>query len=660
MTGSDRHPALQKAALVYASVRRVSIPLAVIATFAVLAILSWTGAATREEMHVASQRAVRVAELRGTITYLDEWLTMSAQVAAATGDRRWADRFEEAVPKLDAAIAEAAELAPAEIRAQLVSTTAEAHRDLLTMERRALALAADGDLRSARDLLGGPEFGYLKDVYATGQEVFGQELTKAAGSHADDINNRVWMGTAALALTAAIVTLVIALGGRIRVRGALARAATMARTDFLTELPNRRQFYIDLRATLARAGASAAPCSLLILDLDRFKAANDGYGHPAGDRLLQLVATRLLAAVRFGDIVARLGGDEFGIIVPHDTEAGSSDTAGALNVADRVVEAMMEPFSLDNGTMVQLGASVGVTHAERGDSDIDLLMQQADLALRRAKADGRGCVRAFDRGIDEEVRSRVLLENDLRRAIADDAIIPYFQPLVAMTTGRLIGVEMLARWPHPTRGMVPPVAFIPLAEDLGLIGALTDRLLRRACIATVHWPDHFTVACNVSPLQLRDVGLPAMIDDILRETGFPAHRLEIEVTESALVGDLPLARALLGQLKALGVRLALDDFGTGYASLKHLHSLPFDKLKIDASFVAAMATDRESGKIVSAVVGLGHSLGLSTVAEGVETEEVASLLRDLGCDVGQGWLYGRPVPAAAIEAMLDDAVLMVA
>ena len=660
MTRSPRHPSRQKAGLAYASARRIGIPIAVIGCFAIVAVLSWTGATTREEMRVASQRAVRVAELRGTITYLDEWLTMSAQVAAATGERRWADRFEEAVPKLDAAIAEAAQLAPPDVRMQMATTTDEAHHDLLTMERRALTLAAGGDLRAARDLLGGPEFGYLKDVYATGQEMFGQELKKAAGSQADDLADRVWFAVVAFGVIGALVTLVVAMGGRVRVQGALARAAAMARTDFLTELPNRRQFYSDLRSTLARMGENEGPCSLLIIDLDRFKAANDGYGHPAGDRLLQLVATRLQAAVRSGDIVARLGGDEFGVIVPHDADAGAPDTVNALNVADRIVEAMMEPFSLDNGTMVQIGASIGVAHAGRGDSEIDVLMQQADLALRRAKADGRSCVRAFDRGIDEEVRARVLLENDLRRAIAEDAIVPHFQPLVELETGRMIGVEMLARWPHPTRGMVPPMAFIPLAEDLALIGAMTDRLLRRACAAAVHWPDHLTVACNVSPLQLRDVGLPEMIDTILRDTGFPAHRLEIEVTESALVGDLPLARALLGQLKALGVRLALDDFGTGYASLRHLHSLPFDKLKIDASFVAAMATDRESGKIVSAVIGLGHSLGLSTVAEGVETEDVARLLRELGCDIGQGWLFGRPVPAGGIEALLGKTMRLVA
>ena len=213
---------------------------------------------------------------------------------------------------------------------------------------------------------------------------------------------------------------------------------------------------------------------------------------------------------------------------------------------------------------------------------------------------------------------------------------------------------MLARWPHPTRGMVSPGEFIPIVEDLGLIGPMTEGLLRRACRAAAGWPDHVTIACNVSPLHLRDPGLPAMVAGILHETGFPACRLEIEVTESALVGDLALARTLLDQLKALGVRLALDDFGTGYSSLRHLQVLPFDKLKIDASFVGAMGTNAESGKIVSAVVGLGHSLGLLTVAEGVETLETAALLRDLGCDVGQGWLFGRPASAEATDALLRE------
>ena len=247
-----------------------------------------------------------------------------------------------------------------------------------------------------------------------------------------------------------------------------------------------------------------------------------------------------------------------------------------------------------------------------------------------------------------------LLEGEFRKAVADEAIVPHFQPLVDIATGRLTGVEMLARWPHPKRGMVSPAEFIPIAEDIGLIGPMTVGLLRQGCRAAANWPAHVTLACNVSPLQLRDAALPGIVAAVLDETGFPADRLVVEVTESALVGDLDLARGLLDELKALGVRLALDDFGTGYSSLRHLQLLPFDKLKIDRSFVAAMVTDRESAKIVSAVVGLGHSLGLSIVAEGVETEQVSALLRGLGCDIGQGWLFGRPVPAHRIDALVVE------
>ena len=210
---------------------------------------------------------------------------------------------------------------------------------------------------------------------------------------------------------------------------------------------------------------------------------------------------------------------------------------------------------------------------------------------------------------------------------------------------------MLARWPHPARGMISPGEFIPLAEDSGLIASMTVSLLRQGCRAAAGWPEHVTLACNLSPLQLRDPGLPATVAGVLAETGFPAARLELEVTENALVGDLVLARKLLEEIRSLGVKLALDDFGTGYSSLRHLQMLPFDKLKIDQSFVGAMVDDRESAKIVSAVARLGHSLGLTIVAEGVETEEVAGLLRDLGCDIGQGWLFGRPVPAHCIEAL---------
>ncbi len=624
----------------------------------ILALLTWLGLSgrdTQREVRAASQRAVRVAELRGTITNLDDWLAVLAQVAATTGERRWAERYDEAAAKLDAAVVEAVDLATPEARAALASTMGEAHRDLAVMERRALSLAMAGDLRSARDLLGGPEYAYLQTVYANGSNVFVEELLAIASKRAADLDARTWMETAGLGLSALLLgATVLAVRGRRRLQGALARTAVVARTDTLTELPNRRQFYEELEAALATGRRGGLDHALLLIDLDRFKAANDAHGHPAGDQLLRLVAGRLRNALRREEHIARLGGDEFAFIVCCDPAGPDQPRTDPVAIGQRIVDTLGKPFALTSGVVIQVGASVGIGITRARDTAVDDLMHRADVALYRAKADGRGCVRVFQDGMDEHVRARALLEGELRQAIADDVIVPHFQPLVDFDTGRLVGVEMLARWPHPTRGMVPPDAFIPVAEDLGLIGAMTERLLRHACRAAAGWPGHVVLACNVSPIQLRDPTLPQMIRAVLAETGFPAGRLEIEVTESALVGDLDLALALLDQLKALGVRLALDDFGTGYSSLRHLQTLPFDKIKIDRSFVAAMAGDAESRKIVSAVLGLGRSLGLTTVAEGVETQETATLLRELGCDIGQGWLFGRPTSTEATGSMLDD------
>ncbi len=623
--------------------------------FGFLLWLGWTGTETRDALRTAAQRAVRVAELRGTIVSLDEVLTMAVQMAASSGKSRWVDRYDETNAKLDAALAEAANLATPDVRAALAWSTDEAHRDLVLMERRAMKLAADHDLEAAQRLLDGPEFAYLQDVYATGLEVFGRELQTLADTQAAALNDRAWSQATGLGLSVVLlVAAVLTVRGNARLKGAMALTAAVARIDALTDLPNRRHFYDDLAHALGGAGRDEPSYVLFLIDLDRFKAVNDAHGHPAGDHLLQLVATRLRANVRSGDLIARLGGDEFALLFHLDPGGQIAQSNDPAQVAKRIVAVLGEPFTLPDSVAVQIGASIGIAFVRPGSDEVGDLLHRADVALAQAKGEGRACYRFFEHGMDARVRSRALLEGDLRQAIENDAIVPHFQPLVDIKTGRIIGVEMLARWPHPTRGMVSPVEFIPLAENMGLIGAMTDRLMRQACVAASRWPAHLTLACNVSPLQLRDPGLPAMVRAVLDDTGFPASRLEVEVTESALVGDLALARALLDQLKGLGVRLALDDFGTGYSSLQHLQKLPFDKLKIDASFVAAMVTDEESGKIVSAVVKLGHSLGLSTVAEGVETAAMADLLRDFGCDVGQGWLFGRPVSAAAIDLLVCE------
>ena len=627
--------------------------LAGVAAVALLAGLSVVGSGMRHEGRLAAQKAVRVAELGGIIARLDCEMMMATRVAALSGDRRAVETFDEDVPKLDAAIAEASGIASPEIRQALDETTGEAHRDLLTVERRALALVADGDLASARTLLDAPEFDYLHTVYATGLDVFGQDLGTLADARAAQLDARAWAETGGLALLAILIVAGgLGLRGHLRLRAALARTAAIAGTDLLTGLPNRRQFYEDVEVALANGRQSDLAHALLLIDLDGFKAVNDAQGHPAGDQLLRLVAERLRGVLGDERHIARLGGDEFAFLLRCDPAGPDRPQTDPAAVAGQIVDALTQPFALSSGAVVQVGASVGIGLTTAVDQAIDDLMHRADVGLYRAKVEGRGCFRFFEQGTDARIRALATLRDELRHAVADDAVVPHFQPLVDLDSGRLVGVEMLARWPHPTRGMVPPAEFIPLAEDNGLIGPMTVSLLRQACRAALDWPAHVTLACNLSPLQLRDSTLPSTVANVLAETGFPAARLELEITESALIGDLALARSLLGELKTLGVRLALDDFGTGYSSLRHLQLLPFDKLKIDQSFVGAMVADTESAKIVSAVVGLGHSLGLSTVAEGVETDEVAALLRGLGCDVGQGWLFGRPMPAHGIDALL--------
>ena len=616
--------------------------------------LGFVGTGTRGQMRLAAQQAVRVAELRGTFAYLDEWLTMSARMAAASGEPRWVARYEEARPQLAAAIAEAMALATPEVGAALAETTNEASRGLIDMEQAAFAQAAAGDREGARALLDSPEFAYLQAVYASGIEVFGQDLQTLAAARSKTLNDRSWVEMSGLTVLAVLLVAgALAAHGRARLRLALAYTEAVARIDALTDLPNRRRLYEALDGMLAEAGSSGGGVALLLLDLDRFKVVNDAHGHPAGDQLLQLVAARLRAIARPSDLVARLGGDEFALVAPLDPagQALPHDEAAA-QLARRIVAALEHPFGLSSGKVAQIGVSIGLALAQPDEAGADALIHRADIALYRAKTDGRGRFCFFEPSMDAPIQVRALLEGELRAAIAGNLVVPYFQPVVEMATGRLIGFEMLARWLHPTRGMISPAEFVPIAEDIGLIGAMTGSLLRRACHAARTWPSDLFFACNISPLQLRDRGLPAMVRAALVESGLPPHRLELEITESALVGDMDLALELLGELKTLGLRLALDDFGTGYSSLRHLNLLPFDKLKIDAGFVGAMAVNPDSRKIVAAVVGLGHSLGLITVAEGVEDLGTAAMLRDLGCDLGQGWLFGRPCPAEAVDMLL--------
>ncbi|MBL8543609.1 MAG: EAL domain-containing protein [Hyphomonadaceae bacterium] len=423
-----------------------------------------------------------------------------------------------------------------------------------------------------------------------------------------------------------------------------ARAQSLARHDPLTGLANRRHFLEELERRLSLVGDEKSAFALMFIDLDRFKPINDVHGHAIGDQLLQVIGTRLTSCIRDDSFAARLGGDEFAVLLE-----GPDGRDGVAAAARRVLHELSAPI-LVNGLKLTVGASIGVSLCpEDGHNAADLL-QRGDAAMLRAKED-RGAFKFFDSSIDEELKSKAALENELRTAIPNGDIVPYFQPVIELDTGALVGFEVLARWPHGDRGMVPPTSFIPVAEEAGLVDAMFWALLAQACRKALDAPGDFILAVNISPSQVRDQWFPEKVLRTLRETGFPAQRLEIEVTESAMIGDVARAKSSLLSLKNQGVRIALDDFGTGYSSLFLLRELPIDKLKIDRSFVATVTADRENATIVGALVGLGKALGLQVTAEGVEDEATADALRAMGCGYAQGFLYGAAAPLPAYNPL---------
>ncbi len=414
---------------------------------------------------------------------------------------------------------------------------------------------------------------------------------------------------------------------------------TLAFHDPLTALPNRRQFDDALKAACAAPPRSGASHALLMLDLNGFKKVNDVFGHLAGDEVLIHVASRLSRAVREGDLVARLGGDEFAVLATH---VPSAETATGL--ALRILEGFAPVFTTVAGEH-PVGTAIGIVLAPQDGSDPVELIRKADIALYRAKEQGVSTMRFFEAEMDARVQERDHMERELRRAIESGAIQTVYQPLRDLRTGTVRAFEAQPRWVHAAMGEVPPQRFVSIAEDSGLVSRLTDALLTTACRDALAWSPEVELAFNISPLLLRDSGLPDRVLEILGATGFAPQRLELEITESALVRDLEAAQKVLGSLREAGVRIALADFGTGYSSLYHLRNFKLDKIKIDRSFVEAMGSDRESDAIVRALVGLGAGLGLEVTAEGVQTEDQRRRLMEHGCDQAQGHYYGNALTA---------------
>ena len=416
----------------------------------------------------------------------------------------------------------------------------------------------------------------------------------------------------------------------------------MAHHDSLTDLPNRVLLNDRLEYVLERVQRGEM-VAVHHLDLDQFKAVNDTFGHPCGDKLLRIVAERLRGLVGETDTIARMGGDEFVIV-----QATIADPAEATSLAQGVIDALSEPYDID-GQQAVIGVSIGISVGPGDGSNPDKLLRNADLALYRAKSDGRGTFRFFEPVMDLQMQTRRIMEQDLRKALPAGEFELHYQPVVNLASKEISGFEALIRWNHPSKGMISPADFIPLAEEIGFIVPMGEWVIRQACATAAQWPDDLHVAVNISAIQFRNPGLMQVIVSALAASGLAATRLEIEITESVLLHNKEATLAVLHQLRALGIRIAMDDFGTGYSSLTYLQSFPFDKIKIDRSFVKNITENSSSLNIVRAVAALANGMGMTATAEGVETAEQLHSIASEGCTEMQGFLFSRPLPAAEIE-----------
>jgi diguanylate cyclase (GGDEF)-like protein len=435
-----------------------------------------------------------------------------------------------------------------------------------------------------------------------------------------------------------------------RRKQAEAEVARLAMHDALTGLPNRRLFTEAITQAFGRCAAGDG-FAILLLGLDEFKGVNDAYGHALGDLVLVHAAERLEKTVGSGAILARLESDEFAVLLPVGTSGFNVERDSS-----RILHALAEPLFLQDHS-ITLGASIGIALAPKDAADPTSLMRAAELAMNRAKQAGKGTSRFFETAMGADLQERIELRTELRAAIDNGELIPYYQMLVDLKRQEVNGVEVLARWHHPSHGILTPDRFIPIVEDLKLGSALTLSLLRHACVDAKAWPSHFKIAINVSPVQLLGPDLATEMNDIVQAMGLEPSRFEIEITESALIEDLPSARRMIESLHEFGMTTALDDFGTGFSSLYHLRELHFDRIKIDQSFVGNVATDLRAADYVNAIIKLAENLHVAVTAEGIETPEVLSRLVALGCTSGQGNLFAGPLPADQVSLVLHRPVV---
>ncbi len=439
----------------------------------------------------------------------------------------------------------------------------------------------------------------------------------------------------------------------VRMAAAEERSRLLSLKDPLTNLDNRRSLTENGVELLTRALRRDKALAMIVLDLDHFKNVNDVHGHTIGDALLCAVSSEIMRLTPPSTLIARLGGDEFACAIVFDP--GDPDVI--TQIAEKLVSRLSQPFDA-NGIHTHISVSVGVSQTAADCDTMDSLMRRADIAMYSAKNQGRNRFAWFDASMETALKTRNDTELGLRRGIPRGEFVPFFEPQIELTTGRIIGFEMLARWNHPTGRLISPDDFIAIAEETGMIADLSMSLMRQAFEEAKNWDPSLTISVNISPMQLRDPWLAQKIVKLLVETGFPASRLEVEITESSLFENLSLAQSIIGSLKNQGIKLALDDFGTGYSSLAHLRALPFDRIKIDKSFVLSILTSSDSAAIVNAITRLGDSLNLPVTAEGIEDPEINARLKQLGCQKGQGWHHGKPMSVDKTRTLLASKNLL--
>lgn len=597
--------------------------------------------------------ARKVIDLTWQVALTGHEMTAATGLAAATGSSIWIGVYNGLEPRGVELIEQIIQHLPEDTEQEAKDRLVELGRMRRSIDERVFGMVYAGDLPAAQALVNSTGYRDTSNAFRNQLEELRRSVRNDVMTEIRWIQIRSWLVSGSLIVLAALYFAFIWRRlnrdmGKSEAAFALAEARLeqLASFDPLTGMPNRQRLIEEVQQMMIRGERSGQRLAVIALDIDGFRGINDQFGHEIGDRVLREVGRRIISSVRQDEIAARLGDDEFVIAI-----SCQNSQDAPMRVARRIIDLISQPHVLE-GLNVDVRATAGVSIWPDDSALPDELLRKADVALARAKAETRGEVRFFQPVMDADLRERARLQTELKQAIQEGQIIPYFQPVVDLATGNIQGFEVLARWSHPTRGIIAPTAFISFAEDAGLINDLTFSLLRAALREARDWPGEPTIAVNISQRQLIDAKLAGKLLGALADVDFPPHRFEVEVTENALASDIRTAKYILYGLKSRGVRISLDDFGTGYSCLGHLAQLPVDKIKIDRSFTRTMHGQEQSATIIKSIIGLGRSLGLPVIAEGIETAEDAETLLAMGCMTAQGYFFSPPLPASSAGRLL--------